>query len=51
MIRSTHVGSLVRPDDLIAYMRRVHPTIQWAKLEALSEGAAPASQRLAGAPA
>ena len=26
------------------YLRRVHPTIQWAKLEALSEGAALASQ-------
>jgi 5-methyltetrahydropteroyltriglutamate--homocysteine methyltransferase len=29
------------------YLRRVHPTIQWAKLEALSEGAAIASARLA----
>ena len=33
------------------YLRRVHPTIQWAKLEALAEGAALASSRLAGAPA
>jgi 5-methyltetrahydropteroyltriglutamate--homocysteine methyltransferase len=32
------------------YLRRVHPTIQWAKLESLAEGAALAGQRLAAAP-
>jgi 5-methyltetrahydropteroyltriglutamate--homocysteine methyltransferase len=32
------------------YLRRVHPTIQWAKLEALSEGARIASRRLGLAP-
>jgi Methionine synthase II (cobalamin-independent) len=29
-----------------AFLRRVHPTIQWAKLEALAEGARRASERL-----
>ena len=33
------------------YLRRVHPTIQWAKLEALAEGAAIASRNLGLAPA
>ena len=31
------------------YLQRVHPTIQWAKLEALAEGAAIASRALATA--
>ena len=29
-----------------AFVRRVHPTIQWAKLEALAEGARIATERL-----
>ena len=33
------------------YLRRVHPTIQWAKLQALAEGAAIASRNLGLAPA
>ncbi len=33
------------------YLRRVHPTIQWAKLEALAEGAQIASRNLGLAPA
>ena len=33
------------------YLRRVHPTIQWAKLEALTEGAKIASRNLGLAPA
>jgi 5-methyltetrahydropteroyltriglutamate--homocysteine methyltransferase len=33
------------------FIQRVHPTIQWAKLEALAEGAAIASGRLWGEPA
>ena len=32
-----------------AFIRRVHPTIQWAKLEALAEGARLATKQLAGA--
>jgi len=32
-----------------AFIRRVHPSIQWAKLEALAEGARIATKRLAGA--
>jgi 5-methyltetrahydropteroyltriglutamate--homocysteine methyltransferase len=32
-----------------AFIRRVHPTIQWAKLEALAEGARLATRELAGA--
>jgi 5-methyltetrahydropteroyltriglutamate--homocysteine methyltransferase len=32
-----------------AFVRRVHPSIQWAKLEALAEGARIASRRLWGA--
>jgi len=34
-----------------SYLRRVHPTIQWAKLEALAEGAKIASRNLGLAPA
>lgn len=33
-----------------AFLRRVHPSIQWAKLRALAEGAALATQELTGAP-
>jgi 5-methyltetrahydropteroyltriglutamate--homocysteine methyltransferase len=29
-----------------AFLRRVHPTIQWAKLEALAEGARLATKQL-----
>jgi 5-methyltetrahydropteroyltriglutamate--homocysteine methyltransferase len=32
-----------------AFMRRVHPEVQWAKLEALAEGARRASRQLAPA--
>jgi 5-methyltetrahydropteroyltriglutamate--homocysteine methyltransferase len=32
-----------------AFLRRVHPTIQWAKLEALAEGARLATKQLAAA--
>jgi 5-methyltetrahydropteroyltriglutamate--homocysteine methyltransferase len=32
-----------------AFIRRVHPTVQWAKLEALAEGARLATKQLAGA--
>ena len=34
-----------------AFLRRVHPTIQWAKLEALAEGARLATKQLSGAAA
>ena len=34
-----------------AFIRRVHPTIQWAKLEALAEGAKLATKELWGAKA
>ena len=40
-ILTTHVGSLIRPQPL-----RVHPSIMWAKLEALAEGARLASKEL-----
>jgi len=33
-----------------AYVRRVHPSIQWAKLRALAEGAALATHELWGTP-
>ena len=33
------------------YLRRVHPTIQWAKLEALADGARLASRNLGLSPA
>ena len=33
-----------------AYIRRVHPEIQWAKLRALAEGAALATRELWGNP-
>ena len=41
-IASTDCGFAQGP-----FLRRVHPTIQWAKLEALAEGAAIASRNLA----
>jgi len=34
-----------------AFIQRVHPTIQWAKLEALAEGARLATKELYGAEA
>jgi 5-methyltetrahydropteroyltriglutamate--homocysteine methyltransferase len=43
VIASTDCGFAQGP-----YLRRVHPTIMWAKLEALAEGAAIASERLSG---
>jgi 5-methyltetrahydropteroyltriglutamate--homocysteine methyltransferase len=43
VIASTDCGFAQGP-----YLRRVHPTIMWAKLEALAEGAATASRRLSG---
>lgn len=59
--RLERIARLVGPERVMAstdcgfaqgpYLRRVHPTIQWAKLSALSEGAALASQRVTGAPA
>jgi 5-methyltetrahydropteroyltriglutamate--homocysteine methyltransferase len=50
-----HAGSLPRPEEVIASTDcglggRVHPQITWAKLQALSEGAALASRRLRGSP-
>jgi 5-methyltetrahydropteroyltriglutamate--homocysteine methyltransferase len=54
--RLERIGRLVGPENLLAstdcgfaqgpYLRRVHPTIQWAKLEALAEGARLASGAL-----
>jgi 5-methyltetrahydropteroyltriglutamate--homocysteine methyltransferase len=32
-----------------AFLRRVHPSVQWAKLEALAEGARLATKRLSAA--
>ena len=59
--RLERIGRLVGAENLLAstdcgfaqgpYLQRVHPTIQWAKLRALSEGAALASRALEGAPA
>jgi 5-methyltetrahydropteroyltriglutamate--homocysteine methyltransferase len=46
VIGSTDCGFAQGP-----YLRRVHPTIQWAKLEALAEGAKIASHNLGLAPA
>jgi hypothetical protein len=58
-ILTTHAGSLVRPPALVELMagtdcgfaqgpfvRRVHPTIQWAKLEAMVAGARLATKEL-----
>ena len=57
--RLERVARLVGPENVIAstdcgfaqgpYIHRVHPSIQWAKLEALSEGAKIASGALAAA--
>jgi 5-methyltetrahydropteroyltriglutamate--homocysteine methyltransferase len=56
--RLTRVASLVGRENVLAgtdcgfsqspYARRVHPSIQWAKLEALAAGARLASQTLWG---
>jgi 5-methyltetrahydropteroyltriglutamate--homocysteine methyltransferase len=56
--RLVRLARLVGPENVIAstdcgfaqgpFGRRVHPSIMWAKLRALSEGAAIASQTLAG---
>ncbi len=56
--RLVRLARIVGPDAVMggtdcgfaqgAFIRRVHPTIQWAKLEALAEGARIASQKLAG---
>ena len=55
--RLERIARLVGPENVLAstdcgfaqgpYLRRVHPSIQWAKLEALAEGAAIASRNLA----
>jgi 5-methyltetrahydropteroyltriglutamate--homocysteine methyltransferase len=57
--RLVRLANVVGPDAVMggtdcgfaqgAFIRRVHPTIQWAKLEALAEGARLASKQLAGA--
>ena len=54
--RLAQFAGLVGPENLMAgtdcgfaqgpLVRRVHPSVQWAKLEALAEGAAIASGRL-----
>jgi 5-methyltetrahydropteroyltriglutamate--homocysteine methyltransferase len=59
--RLERIARIVGPERVMAstdcgfaqgpYLRRVHPTIQWAKLEALAEGAGLASERLGLAPA
>jgi 5-methyltetrahydropteroyltriglutamate--homocysteine methyltransferase len=56
--RLERIARLVGPGKVLAstdcgfaqgpYLRRVHPTIQWAKLEALAEGARMASRDLSG---
>jgi 5-methyltetrahydropteroyltriglutamate--homocysteine methyltransferase len=53
--RLERLARIVGPERVLAstdcgfaqgpYLRRVHPTIQWAKLEALAEGARLASHR------
>ena len=55
--RLERLARIVGPERVVAstdcgfaqgpFLRRVHPTIQWAKLEALAEGAAIASRELA----
>jgi 5-methyltetrahydropteroyltriglutamate--homocysteine methyltransferase len=55
--RITRLAALVGPENVIAgtdcgfaqgpFVRRVHPSIQWAKLASLVEGARIASGRLA----
>jgi 5-methyltetrahydropteroyltriglutamate--homocysteine methyltransferase len=59
--RLERIARIVGPDRVVGstdcgfaqgpYLRRVHPTIQWAKLEALAEGATIASRNLGLAPA
>jgi 5-methyltetrahydropteroyltriglutamate--homocysteine methyltransferase len=59
--RLERIARIVGPDRVVGstdcgfaqgpYLRRVHPTIQWAKLEALAEGAKIASRNLGLAPA
>ena len=59
--RLERIARIVGPDRVLGstdcgfaqgpYLRRVHPTIQWAKLEALAEGAKIASHNLGLAPA
>jgi 5-methyltetrahydropteroyltriglutamate--homocysteine methyltransferase len=54
--RLERLARIVGPENVVAgtdcgfaqgpYLRRVHPTIQWAKLEALAEGARLASREL-----
>jgi 5-methyltetrahydropteroyltriglutamate--homocysteine methyltransferase len=56
--RLERIGRIVGPERLMAstdcgfaqgpYLRRVHPTIQWAKLTSLSEGARIAGRELRG---
>jgi 5-methyltetrahydropteroyltriglutamate--homocysteine methyltransferase len=58
--RLVRIGRLVGPENVIAgtdcgfaqgpYLRRVHPTIMWAKLRSLAAGAALASSELFGDP-
>ena len=57
--RLVRLANVVGPDSVMggtdcgfaqgAFLQRVHPTIQWAKLEALAEGARIASRQLFGA--
>jgi len=57
--RLVRLAKVVGPDAVMggtdcgfaqgALLRRVHPTIQWAKLEALARGAKLASEQVAGA--
>jgi 5-methyltetrahydropteroyltriglutamate--homocysteine methyltransferase len=57
--RLVRLAKVVGPDAVMggtdcgfaqgAFLRRVHPTIQWAKLEALARGAKLASEQVAGA--
>ena len=59
--RLVRLANVVGPDAVMggtdcgfaqgAFIRRVHPTVQWAKLEALAEGARIASKQLWGAKA
>jgi 5-methyltetrahydropteroyltriglutamate--homocysteine methyltransferase len=56
--RIVRLAEIVGPDNVIAstdcgfaqgpYVRRVHPTIMWAKLQALVDGARLATERLTG---
>ncbi len=54
--RLERIGRLIGPENLLAstdcgfaqgpYLQRVHPSIQWAKLQSLAEGAELASRAL-----